>query len=89
MADFLTQTLGYPRIGKDREVKRALEAYWKGAVDADQLLATFRQVAEESWHVQLASGMDRVGVGSATLYDQMLDWSVRFGLIPERFSDLK
>jgi 5-methyltetrahydropteroyltriglutamate--homocysteine methyltransferase len=89
MADFLTQTLGYPRIGKDREVKRALEAYWKGSVDADELLTTVWQVAEESWQVQLASGVDRVGVGSSTLYDQMLDWSVRFGLIPERFADLE
>ncbi len=89
MTDFLTQTLGYPRIGKDRELKRALEAYWKGTGDADQLLTTFRQVAEEGWRAQLAAGIDRVGVGSATLYDQMLDWSIRFGLIPERFSALK
>jgi 5-methyltetrahydropteroyltriglutamate--homocysteine methyltransferase len=89
MADFLTQTLGYPRIGKDREVKRALEAHWKGNSDADQLLSTFWQVAEESWRVQLECGIDRVGVGSATLYDQMLDWAVRFGLIPERFLALE
>jgi 5-methyltetrahydropteroyltriglutamate--homocysteine methyltransferase len=88
MADFVTQTLGYPRIGKDREVKRALEAHWKGTLDADQLLATFWQVAEEGWRAQLAGGIDRVGVGSATLYDQMLDWSVRFGLVAERFSSL-
>ncbi|MGC9347013.1 MAG: 5-methyltetrahydropteroyltriglutamate--homocysteine S-methyltransferase [Anaerolineae bacterium] len=84
-----TQTLGYPRIGKDREIKRALEGYWKGSVDLETLTRTFWEVAEASWRTQLAQGIDRVGVGSATLYDQMLDWAVRFGLVAQRFQPLE
>ncbi len=83
-----TQTLGYPRIGKNREMKRALEAYWKGALDGDALLATFGEVNREGWRAQLAAGIDVIGVGMETLYDHVLDWSVRFGLIPPRFRDL-
>ncbi len=84
-----TQTLGYPRIGKEREIKRALEGYWKGRRSAEELEATFWAVAEQSWHDQLAAGIDYVGVGSATYYDHVLDWAVRFGLIPARFRELE
>ena len=82
------QTLGYPRIGKDREVKRALEGYWRGRVSSDDLWATFWSTAEAGWRSQAEAGVDRIGVASATLYDQMLDWSVRLGLIPARFQGL-
>ena len=85
----LTQTVGYPRIGRERELKRALEGCWKGNVAADALMDTFWAVAEASWRSQASSGVDRIGVGSATLYDQVLDWTVRFGLIPERFQGLE
>ena len=89
MTAYDTQTVGYPRIGKNRELKRALEAYWKGDVDAAALLATFRQVEEEGWRAQRDAGIDRIGVGDATLYDHVLDWSVRLGLIPARFAHLE
>ena len=48
MAEILTQTLGYPRIGADRELKKALEGHWKGKVEADELLETFRAVQKQS-----------------------------------------
>lgn len=83
------QTLGYPRIGKNREIKRALEAYWRGQLDADNLMETFWDVAQQSWQTQMDAGVDDIAVGSATLYDQMLDWAVRFGFIPERFHGLE
>ncbi len=83
-----TQTLGYPRIGKNREMKRALEAYWKGALDRDTLLETFLEVMHEGWRAQAAAGIDLIGVGMETLYDHVLDWSARFELIPPRFRDL-
>ncbi len=83
-----TQTLGYPRIGKNREMKRALEAYWKGELDSQALLATFAEVTREGWQAQAAASIDLIGVGMETLYDHVLDWTVRFGLIPPRFRDL-
>jgi 5-methyltetrahydropteroyltriglutamate--homocysteine methyltransferase len=80
-----TATLGYPRIGKGREVKKALESFWRDKITAESLLQTVKEVEEASWKTQLAAGIDRIGIGDATLYDQMLDWSVRLGLIPQRF----
>ncbi|NIN67988.1 MAG: 5-methyltetrahydropteroyltriglutamate--homocysteine S-methyltransferase, partial [Anaerolineae bacterium] len=82
-----TQTLGYPRIGRKREVKRALESYWKGQLDPESLLQTVREVETEGWETQLAAGIDRIAVGDATLYDHVLDWAFRLGLIPNRFKD--
>lgn len=83
-----TQALGYPRIGKDREIKRALSAYWKDNIDRDELQRIYRQIAEEGWQAQKDAGIDYIGVGDATLYDHVLDWAVRFDLIPARFRHL-
>jgi len=83
MGRILTQTLGYPRIGTDRELKRALEGHWRGKVGTSELLETFRTVQRQSAVAQ--ADIDRVGVGDATLYDHVLDWSFRLGLIPTRF----
>ncbi len=87
MADVKTQTLGFPRIGKDRQIKRALESYWRGRMDQEALNRIFWEVQEENWRVQRDAGIDRIGVGDETLYDHVLDWVVRLGLIPERFRD--
>ncbi len=85
----ITQTLGYPRIGKNREMKRALEAYWQGKLDRDALLVdTFLEVMHEGWRTQAAAGIDLIGVGMESLYDHVLDWSARFDLIPPRFKSL-
>ncbi|MDX1600052.1 MAG: 5-methyltetrahydropteroyltriglutamate--homocysteine S-methyltransferase [Anaerolineales bacterium] len=84
-----TQTLGYPRIGPNREIKRALEAYWKGDTDADTLLKTLHEIEAHGWKSQLEAGIDFIGVGDSTLYDHVLDWVVRFDLVPDRFRDLE
>lgn len=83
-----TTTLGYPRIGKNREVKKSLEAFWSGKVAAETLLQIVREVEAANWRSQLDAGIDRIGIGDMTLYDPVLDWSVRLGLIPERFRHL-
>lgn len=86
--NIFTATLGYPRIGKNREVKKALEAFWNEKIDAESLVQTVRQVELTNWKTQLAAGIDRIGIGDNSLYDLVLDWSVRLGLIPERFRQL-
>lgn len=83
-----TTTLGYPRIGKDREVKKSLEAFWSGKLAAETLLQAVHEVEAANWRSQLEAGIDRIGIGDMTLYDPVLDWSVRLGLIPERFRHL-
>ena len=59
----LTHNLGFPRIGQDRELKKALEAYWKGDLDEAQLLATGKQLRAEHWQVQKNAGIDLLPVG--------------------------
>ncbi|MFB6275596.1 MAG: 5-methyltetrahydropteroyltriglutamate--homocysteine S-methyltransferase [Halothece sp.] len=83
-----TKTLGYPRIGKQREVKKALEAFWKGESDRESLRNTLQTVETDNWKTQLEAGIEQIGVGDATLYDHVLDWAVRLGMIPERFQHL-
>ena len=80
-----TATLGYPRIGKNREVKKVLEAFWNGKITSESLLQTVKEVEEANWKMQLDRGIDKIGVGDTTLYDHILDWTFRLGLIPERF----
>jgi 5-methyltetrahydropteroyltriglutamate--homocysteine methyltransferase len=83
-----TATLGYPRIGKNREVKKALEAFWSNKSDAETLLKTVQGIAFTDWETQLKAGIDRIGIGDTTLYDHVLDWSMRFRLIPDRVRHL-
>ncbi len=85
---FLTATLGYPRIGKNRELKKALEAFWSNKSDKATLQQTLQEVMLTNWHSQLNAGIDRIGIGDTSLYDLVLDWTVRLGLIPQRFQHL-
>jgi 5-methyltetrahydropteroyltriglutamate--homocysteine methyltransferase len=92
-APFPTGTiLGYPRIGANRELKKALESFWKGATteaDLEATAAELRKVTRD----RLAG----LGLGATTsaipsnfsFYDHMLDAAVTFGAIPSRFADLR
>jgi len=84
MTEFLSQTIGYPRIGRRRELKRALEAYWGGKLAEADLVRARREVEEDGWRAQHEAGVSRVGIGDSSLYDSVLDWSIRFGAIPQR-----
>jgi len=83
-----TETLGYPRMGKKREVKKALEAFWSGKSDESKLLQIVQDVETANWKTQLDAGISRIGIGDTSLYDHVLDWIVRLGIIPDRFGQL-
>lgn len=89
MGSYKTQTIGYPRIGAQREMKRALESFWKGKLGDQDLVQTLHQVEQQGWTTQLEAGIDYIGVGDSTLYDHVLDWTVRLGLVPARYQDLQ
>ena len=80
-----TQNLGYPRIGEQRELKKATEAYWKGKLSLDDLLATGKTLRETNWKKQQQAGIDLVPVNDFSYYDQMLDMSCLLGNVPPRF----
>jgi 5-methyltetrahydropteroyltriglutamate--homocysteine methyltransferase len=85
----LAHTLGFPRIGADRELKKALEAYWKGDLTEDGLRAVGRQLRAAHWQLQKDAGIDLLPVGDFAWYDQVLTHSLTFGVIPERFAQTK
>ena len=86
MTTMQSGTIGYPRIGPNREMKKSLEKYWNGVVDAAALQAVSEEIGTQSITDQANAGVDLVGVGDHTLYDSILDWIHRFGLVPERFA---
>jgi len=81
----VAHTLGFPRIGADRELKKALEAYWKGDLDQASLNQVGRELRARHWQLQKDAGIDLLPVGDFAWYDQVLTHSLTFGVIPERF----
>ncbi len=77
--------LGFPRIGAKRELKFALESYWKGESSRDELQALGAQLRQRHWQDQ--AGLDLVPVGDFSFYDQVLDTSFTLGNLPERVQD--
>ncbi|KII28153.1 5-methyltetrahydropteroyltriglutamate--homocysteine methyltransferase [Pseudomonas fluorescens] len=85
----VAHTLGFPRIGADRELKKALEAYWKGDIDQAALNSVGRQLRATHWQLQKDAGIDLLPVGDFAWYDQVLTHSLTFGVIPERFDSAR
>lgn len=85
----LAHTLGFPRIGADRELKKALESYWKGDLDQNALQSVGRQLRATHWQLQKDAGIDLLPVGDFAWYDQVLTHSLAFGVIPERFDSTR
>jgi len=77
-----THNLGFPRIGAKRELKFALESYWKGDTSRDALKTTAAELRQRHWKDQ--AGLDLVPVGDFSFYDQVLDMSFTLGNLPER-----
>lgn len=81
----LAHNLGFPRIGGDRELKKALEAHWKGDLDTDGLRSVGRELRAQHWQLQKDAGIELLPVGDFAWYDQVLTHSLMFGVIPARF----
>ena len=77
-----THNLGFPRIGAQRELKFALESYWKGLSTHEELVSLGAQLRQRHWASQAA--LDWVPVGDFSFYDQVLDMSFTLGNLPER-----
>lgn len=90
--DFPAATiLGYPRLGRHRELKRAVESFWAGRIDAAQLEATAAELRATTRDRLAALGLGRDDSAipeSFSFYDQVLDAAVAVGAVPERFADL-
>ena len=81
--------LGFPRIGAKRELKQALESYWKKEITAEELSLRSKTLRRHHWQIQKDAGLCRVATGDFSWYDQMLDTAMMLGAVPKRFRHLK
>ena len=81
----LAHNPGFPRIGVQRELKFALEQYWRGDIDQDTLRQQARELRRRHWQQQADAGLDLVPVNDFSFYDHLLDHTALLGCVPERF----
>jgi 5-methyltetrahydropteroyltriglutamate--homocysteine methyltransferase len=84
MTDVIAHNLGFPRIGGDRELKKAQEAYWRGDINQQQLEDIGRELRKTHWKLQADAGLDLIPTGDFAWYDQVLTLSATLGNIPAR-----
>lgn len=78
--------LGFPRIGPNRELKKATEGYWNGKVSAEQLQQVAKDIKASNWKLQKDAGVNVIASNDFSFYDQVLDLSLLFNVIPQRYS---
>ncbi|WP_145572682.1 5-methyltetrahydropteroyltriglutamate--homocysteine S-methyltransferase [Yersinia mollaretii] len=80
----LNHTLGFPRVGLKRELKKAQESYWAGNSTQEELLNVGRELRARHWQQQQQAGVDLLPVGDFAWYDHVLTTSLLLGNVPER-----
>jgi 5-methyltetrahydropteroyltriglutamate--homocysteine methyltransferase len=81
----LSNVSGFPRIGRNRELKFATEGYWRGQTSADELAATAKAIRVENWKLMQDAGIDLIPSNDFSFYDQVLDTIALVGAVPERY----
>lgn len=82
-----SSVLGFPRMGVNRDLKKATEAYWAGKLSQADLLAEAKRLRLEHWKIQKDAGVDVIPSNDFALYDQVLAHIQDFGAIPERYAN--
>ena len=85
----MTYVVGFPRIGEQRELKKALEAYWAGNASKEVLQNVASDLRKRHWIYQKNAGIDLISVNDFSFYDNILDAMFVLGAIPRRFRDIK
>ncbi|MGH2979610.1 MAG: 5-methyltetrahydropteroyltriglutamate--homocysteine S-methyltransferase [Solirubrobacterales bacterium] len=85
MPQALSNVLGFPRIGAQRELKSATEAYWAGDRSLEELAGTAKELRAANWKLQRDAGIDLIPSNDFSLYDQVLDTIAMVGAVPERY----
>jgi len=84
----LTQNLGYPRIGNQRELKKVCENYWAGKTGLKNVQTVGKAIRHQNWQIQKDAGIDLIPSNDFSFYDQVLDHSLMFGAIPKRYNEV-
>ncbi|KAK2763942.1 methionine-synthesizing 5- methyltetrahydropteroyltriglutamate--homocysteine methyltransferase [Arachnomyces sp. PD_36] len=81
-----SSVLGFPRMGRLRDLKKATEAYWGGKLSREELLQEGKRLRLEHWQIQQKAGIDLIPSNDFAFYDQVLDHIHLFGAVPERYT---
>jgi 5-methyltetrahydropteroyltriglutamate--homocysteine methyltransferase len=81
-----TANLGFPRIGANRELKKAIESYWKKTSSLADLQKSAAEIRAKNWQTQKAAGVASIPSNDFSFYDQILDAQALFGAVPDRFN---
>lgn len=84
----ITHNLGYPRIGSQRELKKACERYWAGKATFSELIQAGSNIKKHHWNVQREAGIDLIPSNDFSFYDHVLDMSLMLGVVPERYHEI-
>ena len=84
-----TSVIGYPRIGTLRELKFALEKYFRKEITAAELQATAKELRATHWQSQKAAGIDFIPSNDFSFYDIVLDSAFLFNIVPDRYKKLE
>ncbi|MBN1499333.1 MAG: 5-methyltetrahydropteroyltriglutamate--homocysteine S-methyltransferase [Spirochaetes bacterium] len=84
-----TLITGFPRMGENRELKKALEDYWSGKTGIDELQKISSELRKKHWMIQKDNGISLISCNDFSFYDSMLDTAVMINAVPERFRDSK
>lgn len=78
--------LGFPRMGVNRDLKKATEAYWGGKLSKEELVSEAKRLRLAHWTIQKDAGVDVIPSNDFALYDQVLSHIQDFGAVPERYT---
>ena len=84
-----TSVIGFPRIGKNRELKFASEKFFKGEISEAELQKVAAEIRQYGWQKQKAAGIDFIPSNDFSFYDNVLDTAFLLNVIPERYSSLE
>nr|CAG8441946.1 2899_t:CDS:2 [Entrophospora candida]CAG8652435.1 4572_t:CDS:2 [Entrophospora candida] len=84
----IATNLGFPRMGANRGLKTLVEGFWSGKNNETTLLDDAKKLREEHWLLQKNAGLDHIPSNDFSFYDQVVDHSYAFGVIPARYKNL-
>ena len=85
----MTYVVGFPRIGEQRELKKALESYWAGNSSKEELQNVASDLRKRHWIYQKNAGIDLISVNDFSFYDNMIDAMVMLNATPAKYDDIE
>lgn len=84
-----TSVIGFPRVGSQRELKFATQAYFRKEITEQRLQETAEKIKKTQWKLQIQNGVDYISSNDFSFYDQVLDTAVLFNIVPKRYKELQ